>query len=819
MLKIIEDNLYNFQKPGRYIGCESGIPEKDFKNSEVKFAISYPDVYEVGMSNNGIKIIYDLINKLNFASCERVFAPWSDFENFLLNNKIPLYSLESYTPIKEFDFIGFTLQYELLFTNILNILKLSDIECFREKRGDNTPIVIAGGPSSVNPAPFSPFIDLFFIGEIEDKMEIFLEKYKKLKEQRYSKDMIINELSKIEGFYSPKYSNYVKRQIFNNFTSDNGIDTFISPIIDIVQNKVVVEIMRGCPNKCRFCQAGIIYKPYREKNLTNIFNGIEKGIKNQGVTEVTLSSLSSGDYSRIIDLTEQFNRLYKNKNISFSLPSIKVESFNIELLEKISSVRKSGLTFAVESGSIDGQISLNKPVMLDKVKEIIQYASKNGWNLIKLYFMIGLPHISNEKEVIIDFIESILKIDRRLNLNINIATFVPKPHTPYERERQLTPDEAIAILQDISTHFKRTRARIKYHNPYTSYTEGIIARGDENVGLAVYEVFQNGGRLDGWEEKFNFELYKKAFEKYGITHEKYLEEKRDDEILYWDMVDVGITKDYLSNEKIKSINKVLSPSCKEACDPQCTICDKNIQKKDADKNDKVEIRDQNVPIERPKKITRYFLEFSKTGLLKFIGHIDTLKYFERLFFVSDVDLVFTEGFNPHAKLQFSSPLPLGIESQCEILEFFTNIEYTESELLEKIKFHENKNLSINKIRIIDSEKKISLINEIYSNVYSIGFDNEHKESMTEIFANFKNSGTYYTKEKKGIPISGNYNEYIDLLSIIDNNIIVEVKNTKDTPKLKEALIDILGNISLRILKKQILGLKDGVKLNLFDMVR
>ncbi|HPO51004.1 MAG TPA: DUF2344 domain-containing protein, partial [Spirochaetota bacterium] len=379
-----------------------------------------------------------------------------------------------------------------------------------------------------------------------------------------------------------------------------------------------------------------------------------------GSTEVTLSSLSSGDYSQILELTDKFNDIYGERKVSFSLPSIKVESFNPELLEKISSVRKSGLTFAIEAGSIEGQRTVNKPIALDKVKNIIDYASKNGWNLIKLYFMIGLPHVENEKEAIIDFIENVLKINKKLNINVNVAVFVPKPHTPYQNERQLNLEESVEILDEIRERFKKTRARIKSHNPYTSYVEGFISRGDERVGLAVYEVFKNGGRLDGWSEKFNFELYKNAFEKYDIVYDKYLSKKSLDEKNVWDMVDVGLTGEYLSKENIKSQNKELTPSCKEGCEKECSICGGDVKKVNSDKNSNIDLEKyKNSSEKREKKITRYFLEFSKSGLLKFIGHIDTLKYFERLFFVSEISSAFTEGFNPHPKLQFCSPLPLG----------------------------------------------------------------------------------------------------------------------------------------------------------------
>ncbi|HOV14058.1 MAG TPA: TIGR03960 family B12-binding radical SAM protein, partial [Spirochaetota bacterium] len=743
MQKIIESSLINFQRPGRYIGSESGIPNKDFKNSFIKFALCYPDVYEVGMSNNGIKIIYDIINKIDFASCERVFSPWIDFEQFLREKKIPLYSLESYTSIKEFDFLGFTLQYELLFTNILNVLSLSDITLLREERKENEPIIIAGGPVTVNPAPFSPFIDLFFIGEAEEMIAHFLNKYKQLKEQKTKRELIIKELSMLDGFYSPKYSKGAKRQVYAGFNDDKGPEIYLSPVIDIVQNKVVVEIMRGCPNKCRFCQAGVIYKPYREKNLDVIFTNIKNGLKSLGTTEVTLSSLSSGDYSKIFELTDLFNYYYKKKNVSFSLPSVKVESFDCDLLEKISSVRKSGLTFAVESGSIEGQTSLNKPVLLDKVRSIVEYASKHGWNLIKFYFMIGLPHIQNEKESIIDFIEGILKIDKKLNLNINIATFVPKPHTPYQNERQLTLEESINTLQEIHNHFKRSRARIKYHNPYTSFIEGIIARGDENVGLSVLDVFKNGGRFDGWDECFNFELYKSSFEKFGVTHEKYLEKKSIDDKLIWENIDVGLSKEYLKTENQKSVDLILTPNCKEQCEPDCSICGEKVKSVEAVKDEKIIFDNDDKVENREKKLTRYLLEFSKLNLLKFIGHIDTIKYFERLFFITDISIFFTEGFNPHPKMQFSNPLPLGIESSCELLEFFTNYDYDEKYLLETLKFYENPNLPINRIKKINYDKKISITNEIYSSIYEVTFDKSEYKNVENRFNNFNNTNIKY----------------------------------------------------------------------------
>ena len=817
MFEIIEENLVNFEKPARYTGNEIGIPPKDFKDSDVRFLLCYPDVYEVGMSNYGLKILYDRLNKLDFVSCERVFSVWLDFEKFLREKQIKLFSLESKTPIDQFDFVGFSLQYELLFTNILNIMELGGIEVFREKRGENTPIIIAGGPCSVNPAPFAPFIDLFLIGEGEDVLENFVTQYSTYKKQKLSKDEIIKKLSQIEGIYSPKHSkNVVKRQIYKGFSTDKGPDTLLSPLIDIVQNKLVVEIMRGCPNKCRFCQAGYIYKPYREKNVDNILDTVEKGLCMLGINEVTLSSLSSGDYSNVLQLTDEFIKNYEDRYVSFSFPSLKVESFDSQLLDRLATVRKSGLTFAVEAGSIEGQMSINKPVLLTKVREIIEYASHNGWRLIKLYFMVGLPDIQNEKEQIISFIDSVLKINRQLNINVNIATFVPKSHTPYQYDTQISLEQSQEILGEIEARYKRTRVKIKKHNPLMSYIEGFISRGDESVGLAIYDVFKNGGRFDGWDDQFNYSLYRDAFEKNSITYEKYLQKKDFNEKLAWDNINVGISKEYLLKEKVNSQKQIITKSCKEDCEADCDICSGEIKKNDSQK---VEVTKKNViDIEYlSEKQTRYFIEFSKKGLAKFIGHIDLIKYFERLFNLSRLKIAFTEGFNPHAKMQFSSPLSLGVESSCEILEFFTKVEYDKELVMSTLKKYEHRDICINKIRILEKIGKISLINKINLTQYYAKFNKMYYNEVEEIFNQYKIKPVTYEIKGNNDVINGVYNDFVEFIELKPTYLVLNIKNMAKMPKILQIKKDIFKDVKIVFEKVKMFTIEDGKLIDLFEI--
>lgn len=793
MFKQIEKYLTEIEKPGRYIGNEVGIPNKNFESSEIRMAISYPDVYEVGMSNYGIKILYDVINKLPFASCERVFSPWVDFEELLEKLDLPLFSLETKTPLNKFDIVGVSIQYELLFSNFLALLHSGKIPLKRAERSDNDPIVIIGGPASVNPVPYNPFIDLSCVGEGEEVLVALLTKLRELKKETCSRKKILKELAKIDGIYSPDFTTKpVKRQVYMGFANDTGPDTVIIPNIDIVQNKLNVEIMRGCPNKCRFCQAGVIYKPFREKNTSTIMKSVEKGLKLSGVNEVTFTSLSSGDYSQILPLTTYFTDMYKSKKISVSLPSLKVESFDTEILDKISEVRKSGLTFAIESGSCEGQFSLNKRVDLEKIYQILDAAVAKGWRLVKFYFMIGLPDEENDVEHIEKCIDSVLARYRKLKINLNVATFVPKPHTPYQDVAQLPYEEAVRRIRALRDYYRKSRVAVKAHEPEISYIEGFISRGDEKVGLAVYEAFRRGARFDGWNEKFNFQRYVDVFTEAGITAKDYMNGARSET---WKMIDCLPSDTFLQKERERSLRHEESQLCNQGCDEDCKICGSGIFKRKA-------VDDYNCQkIDNVTKKTderfRYFLEFTKSGLSRFLSHKDLMRHFEILFRIGNINLLMSEGFNPHPKFQFSSALSLGIESRCEILEFFTTEEYSTEELENRLKMissqSERRNhadLEITRIRKCASVKKMSLFNNLAQTEYVLVYDEKFAEQADEDIKKFMyEKKVLFTDERAEYDLK----RFISLEKA-DNGVKLFVKQLSPMPKIKILAAHIFPNV-------------------------
>lgn len=806
MFDLIEKNLINFEKPARYIGNELGIPEKDFKKSNVRFIISYPDIYEVGMSNLGIKIIYDIINRLDFASCERVFSPWVDLEKFLREKKIDLFSLESKSPVKDFDFFGISIQYELLFSNFLNLLDLSDINPLSGKRNEDDPIIIIGGPAVINPHPYDHFTDLVLIGEAEEILQPFLKKFNELK-GKMTKNEIIKELSEIEGIYSPKYSkNSINRQIYGGFNKSIGLINHLIPNIEVIQDKLVVEIMRGCPNKCRFCEAGLIYKPHREKDINLIFDEIEYGIKKTGLNEVTFFSLSAGDYSMIMKLTDEFINIYSDKNISFSLPSLKVESFNIDLLNKISSVRKSGLTFAIETGNKKGHLIINKKININKITAIIKSAIKNGWRMIKLYFMVGLPFIDNEKNDIIKFVDKLLLIDRKLKINLNIAVFVPKPHTVFQYEKQLSLDESISIMHEIENYYRKSRVTIKKHSPYASFIEGLIARGDEKIGDAVYEAFKKGCKFDGWSEFFKFDIYDECFKNQNIVYADYLDKKDYNKKLVWNDIDVGVTDKYYKNELEKIKKMKFDNNCNKQCDKECRICNKNIKKK---LSQKLRKKHKKEKIKNQTK-TRYLAEFSKTENLKYIGHIDIIKYFEKLFLRSDIKVSYTQGYNPRPKFKFSQAIPLGIESECELLEFFTDIHYDTQILFGSLRKNQHRNIELKRIKDITLNVNKSLFNDVRVTEYLLSFDETDYLNVLNIFNDYNKNGLKYSVNKKNKILNGNFENFIKLIEINKekNYIKLSFLTLNNIPNIIISVKEIFKNITIDIKKLNIFNEKN-----------
>ncbi|MDR7857070.1 TIGR03960 family B12-binding radical SAM protein [Tissierella sp.] len=595
--KILDGILKKVEKPARYIGMEQNSVIKDLNNIKVKFAFSFPDVYEVGMSHLGLHILYNLINEEEDFVCERVFAPWIDMEEEMRKEKLPLYTLENKEEVKNFDFLGFTLQYEMSYTNILNILDLSNIPLLSKDRSDEDPFVIAGGPCAYNPEPIAEFVDFFVIGEGEEVTLEILNLYKRHKEGIWDREKFLKEVSQIEGIYVPRYYDVVynedntikemlaldpevptiiKKRMIKDLDSMFSPEKMIVPFVETVHDRVSMEIFRGCTHGCRFCQAGMIYRPVREKSTDKIVELAERLIESTGYENVSLSSLSSCDYSELHLLITKLMERFEDKKVGVSLPSLRLDSSSIDVLKEIEKVRKSGLTFAPEAGSQRLRDVINKGITEDDLDNTVSYVFKEGWSTIKLYFMIGLPTETDEDVMGIrelaykvkDMFFAMPKEERKGNLKVTASAscFVPKPFTPFQWMGQETIDEFYRKIYLVKNSIKDNKVTFNYHDPELSYLEAIIARGDRRVSKLILRAWEKGCKFDGWSEHFKYDSWLESMEELDIDGFFYAQRNRSlDEVLPWDFIRPGVSKDYLIREYKKSLEEQTTSDCREQC--------------------------------------------------------------------------------------------------------------------------------------------------------------------------------------------------------------------------------------------------------------
>ncbi len=788
----IDPFLAQVSKPSRYIDHEINAIRKSW--SEVNICFAFPDAYEVGISHLGLKILYSIVNKLDNATADRTYLPWIDMLKVMRDNEVQLFAWESRIPVRDFDIIGITLQSELTFSNVLELLDLSRIPVRSIDRKSDDPIVLAGGPCASNPLPLSPFIDVFFIGEAEEAIR---EIAGICKEFRSRNDRLL-ALSNLSGCYVPMiHTNLSEVRIKIRKHSDFGaMQDIHSPQILPWQlathNRYVAEIMRGCTRGCRFCHAGYFYRPIRERSPEDILDMILEEIKTSGWDEAGLVSLSSSDYSCIRPLLKAIlNRVDTNKT-HISLPSLRVDTIDDELIGLMQSLGREGLTIAPEAGSQRLRNVINKNLSEAEIMDGVNTAIRLGWQKIKLYFMLGLPF---ETEDDIDaIIELITKIDqvsnRKLQINVTLSPFVPKPFTPFQWVGMASRETLLSRSIRIKQHFSRRKyIKIKYHTIENSILEALLTRADLSFSDTLYQAWKGGAVFDAWNECFDFGIWQKAIEDTGIDTAILLGARQPDHPLPWSHIDIGVTEEFLLREYENAKQEVITEDCRFHC-TNCGVCDASNRmmilsdsaiERQSDDNPK-----ERIPNNSQHKDHRYRLFYRKVGILRFISHLDWMRMLFRLISMLKLDVVYTQGFNPHPKVSLSPPLPLGVLGLAEFFDLSVREPIDEAQLINCFKAFGIPDFDVYTAMPIEICQAIPS-----SEIIEIGSDLPWENDMEALISKFKSSPSLiFTKEKKGIQKNYDVKAIIQDIQYHDGRITIQ--KSLNSPSLYDLLEFILG---------------------------